>query len=174
MLRQKLDEITNEDDVNKHVQLLRELSEESENTIQVLRSAHQVSRYTCMVYIFDFVEDEYYESIATYFQIIQVIAGTEFVTYLIDKEGLTEISLNQIEGDDIVIYSKDGNITHGGKITEDKRVNSKWGIGNLYNHEVLEVPLKYGSDIRYFKTIDKEIAMDYFVEYAKEKGVVFE
>ncbi|MCZ6804265.1 MAG: hypothetical protein O7D86_10120 [Proteobacteria bacterium] len=77
MLRKKLDEITREVDVSKHEQLLRDLSKEIENTIQVLISPHQVSRYTCIVYIFDFVEDEYYESIVTR----DIFSSPDFVTF---------------------------------------------------------------------------------------------
>ena len=76
-----------------------ELSEKIDNSILILDSPHSISRYTCIVYIFDFVENDYYKNIATYFHIKEVFAGPEFMAFLFKNGYLEEI--NKI---DVTVY----------------------------------------------------------------------
>ena len=47
---------------------------------------------------------------------------------------------------------------------------AKWGIGYLFEHELLEVPDSYGSEVRFFKGLVYASAIAYFVRFAKENG----
>ena len=53
-------------------------------------------------------------------------------------------------------------------------MESKWGVGGLYHHGLLEVPENYGSELRFFSSVDREFTLDRYVEYAREHGVQFE
>lgn len=61
---------------------------------------------------------------------------------------------------------------HAGLALDEQRVISKWGRGHLYEHELWEVPESYGICIRFFKQLPYEEALVYFVQFAKEKGIL--
>lgn len=173
MLRERLRQITETEDVSTHSILLEELSSEIQNTIQILESEYPIDRYTCFVYVFDFIEDPEYVGIASH-GIGRVFAGTAFMNYLIDENYLKEISEEDVKVDDIVVYFNENEIKHAGQYKSKNRVISKWGIGNLYEHSNFEVPIQYGDTIRYYSKLDKEPALDYFVEFAKLNGILFD
>jgi hypothetical protein len=54
-----------------------------------------------------------------------------------------------------------------------ERVESKWGIGHLYRHGLLEVPSPYGDELEYFGAIDSNTALAELVNFARENGVRF-
>lgn len=169
MLRERLRLITETQDVGTHSGMLEELSNEIQNTIQISESEYPISRYTCLMYVFDFTEDPRYVDIASY-GLGRIFAGTAFMNYLIDKDYLAEISEEDAEEGDIVVYFDD-EIKHAGKIKSENRVTPKWGIGNLYEHSIFEVPIQYGNTIHYYRKLDKETALVYFVEFAKLNGI---
>lgn len=55
----------------------------------------------------------------------------------------------------------------------DLRVTSKWGIGHLYEHELWDVPVSYGTSVRFLKQLPYELALDLFVQFAQKKGMLF-
>lgn len=171
MLRKRLKQII-ASNVSDHPSLLEDLSREIENTIKILDSEHPIDRYTCFVYVFDFVEDPAYVRIATYGS-GRVFAGPEFVKFLLNNNYLSEIRPTEVGDNDIVIYFNGAEIKHAGKISVNGRVISKWGIGHLFEHSIFEVPEQYGNDIRYYKQLAKETALDYFFKYAEQEGMVF-
>ena len=173
MLRERLKQITEIEVVSTHSILLEELSSEIQNTIQILESQYPINRYTCFVYIFDFTVDPEYVGIASS-GIGRVIAGTAFMNYLIDENYLEEITEEDVNVDDIVVYFNDVEIKHAGKYKSKNRVISKWGIGNLYEHYIFEAPIQYGDIVRYYEKLSKESALDYFVEFAKLNRIILE
>ncbi len=60
---------------------------------------------------------------------------------------------------------------HIGCCVEGGRLISKWGTGHLYEHEVLEVPLSYGKNVRFFKRLSFEEAFKNFARFAEDNGV---
>lgn len=173
MLRERLKQITETEDISTHSILLEELSSEIHNTIQILESEYPIDRYTCFIYVLNFTEDPEYINIAS-FGIGRVFAGTAFMNYLVDKNYLKEVTEGDAKEGDIVVYYNDNEIKHAGIFKSKNRVISKWGIGNLYEHSNYEVPSQYGDTIRYYKKLDKETALNYFVEFAKLNGILFE
>jgi hypothetical protein len=66
-----------------------------------------------------------------------------------------------------------GRFMHAGLVLANHRVASKWGVGHLYEHALWEVPQSYGSATRFLKRLCHDEAMDYFIQYAKDKGMLF-
>ncbi len=42
------------------------------------------------------------------------------------------------------------------------------GLSHLYEHGVLEVPAKYGDEVKYYSSISKDLALKHFLEYAND------
>ncbi len=57
-------------------------------------------------------------------------------------------------GDLIVYRADDGTISHVGLMDSDRKVTSKWSWGPLLRHAVLDVPVLYGDDIKFYKMND--------------------
>jgi hypothetical protein len=90
-----------------------------------------------------------------------------FVAYLVDRH-LSEISHEETQNGDIVVYSCAAEIAHPGKFNGGK-VISKWGTGFLWEHAVAEVPSRYGDDVRFFHAPQWPLAEQAFVAYAKQR-----
>jgi hypothetical protein len=169
-LRDRLQEITDNGEPQTHRELLRELGRELPHTIEIVKGPAQDSRYTCAMHAFDLIED------AEYIAIVMaaprdVFASPRFVERLIAQGHLVESGGPRQGG--LVVYFSNGKVEHIGRLLGEARVESKWGIGHLYHHGLLEVPTKYGSVTRFFEAINRDLALDQYVEYAKENGVRF-
>lgn len=122
------------------------------------------------MHVFDFAEKEDYAAIATS-GLGKIFAAGDFVHWLLDHNLLVEITQNEArEGDIVVYFNEPGRFKHAGRILENGRVVSKWGIGNLYEHEVSEVPESYGNIVRFFRGLFYEEAFGHFLRFAEEKG----
>ena len=173
MLRKRLKQLTDNCDTSIHHELLVVLSGEIKNTIRLLDSEHPIDRYTCIVYVFNLVDDPEYVEIAS-FGIGRVFAGPEFVSFLLSNNYIERINENEASAEDIIIYFDQSEIKHAGKIKAKCRIVSKWGIGHLYEHGIFEVPEQYGGEVRFYRQLPKEEVLDYFVEFARHKGMIFE
>ena len=72
----------------------------------------------------------------------------------------------------VIYFNKDGRIKHAGLNRGSGRVESKWGMGGLFEHDVFDVPESYGNVVRLFGKIPSKAAIEYFVRFAEEKGVL--
>jgi hypothetical protein len=169
-LREALEEMTHEDDVSRHPALLAALTRECPNTVSLLNSAHPIRRYTCVMHVVDFAEKPDYAAIATS-GLGKIFAAGDFVHRLLDHQLLTEVTQSEAREGDIALYfGEAGRFKHAGRMLENGRVVSKWGIGHLYEHEVLEVPESYGNILRFFRGLSYEEAFGHFLHFAEEKG----
>jgi len=48
-------------------------------------------------------------------------------------------------------------------------IESKWGTAHLWRHRLFEVPLRYGSTVRFFKALEVSDCQLAFVKYAEAK-----
>ena len=81
---------------------------------------------------------------------------------------MDQIDSKEVEDGDVVVYSDDGVVKHAGRV-QDGMIVSKWGTAHLWWHRLYEVPLRYGSTVKFFKALastDSELA---FLHYAEEK-----
>ncbi len=169
-LRARLREITENGAPNGHAQLIEQLRQAYVHSIEVVASPAPISRYTCAVHALDLVEDEEYESIVMASP-RHVFASPGFVQRLIDRHALEQIG--QPQAGRLVVYRSAGAVIHIGKMLSPERVESKWGIGHLYRHGLLEVPLHYGDEIEFFNGVDLDTVLDELVDFARESGVQF-
>jgi hypothetical protein len=172
-LREKLEDVFEAQNWSEYLVLLAEVAREFPNNIMLLDSPYQVERYTCVVHVLEFTENPAFLAIAERgFSV--VIAGPNFLHWLIDKRLLIEMAETEArEGDLILYFDPSGRIKHAGLIRGNGRVESKWGRGGLFQHDIFEVPASYGTNVKYFRRVPLEQALEYFKSYAKEKGMLF-
>jgi hypothetical protein len=173
-LRQRLEEMTESGaEPSKHRDLLEAISIEFPNTIQPLQSSHSEARYTCGMYVFEFSGDEDYINIAGR-NCPDIYAGHAFFEWLLTNHLLQEVDEADVRDDDLIMYFENGQWKHVGFWKLNGRVESKWGVGLLYNHERWEVPKNYGNEVRFFRSISPEAAIEHFLQYAQSRGVPVE
>jgi hypothetical protein len=51
----------------------------------------------------------------------------------------------------IAIYFRRGNPVHAGLLMPHGRVQSKWGMGHLWEHDLFELRTDYGEEVRFFR-----------------------
>jgi len=173
MLRKRLEEMTQVEDVTQHAALLMEISRSCPNTIVFVASPYPLGRYTCAMHVFGFAEEPEYAAIAER-GFNRVFAGSAFVHWLIENCLLAELRPSDVNEGDLVMYFNDeGRFKHAGLMCGKDRVVSKWGTGHLFNHGFLEVPDSYGSTLRFFKKLPYGEAYVYFRRFATENGMLF-
>ena len=64
------------------------------------------------------------------------------------SEGILPVHDEQNAGDKFVVYLDGDTPKHFGRL-EGNKVMSKWGRGRILNHGLWEVPLTYGSKVKY-------------------------
>ncbi len=170
MLRRRLRDMIAVSDAYRHPSLLRRLSRIHRNSIRPLPSSHPIYRYTCLMHVFSFAEHPDYIAIAQHGQ-GRVYAGADFAHWLIARGLLMPLRSDDAQAGDLVFYFEDGQFKHAGMITGDGRVVSKWGSGQLYEHDLYEVPDSYGDDVRYFASLSCDAAFEYFTWFAAEHGI---
>jgi len=170
-LRTLVWEITENGAPDTHPKLIEELKEEYAHTIEIVVPPAPIHRFTCAVHAFGLIGNQDYEGIVMAAP-KHVFAGTGFVQRLIDSGTLEPLTKPQ--NGDLVVYRSAGDIKHIGRMLSPDRVESKWGIGHLYRHALLEVPANYGDAFELFKGVDVNTVLDAFVEFARENGVKFE
>jgi hypothetical protein len=170
-LRHELEDMTHVEDVTRYPALLQSVNAAHPNTVKLLDSPHPIHRYTCLVYAFNFAEQPEYVAIATQ-GLAVVFAGRQFAHWMIDHGHLSEVTAEDASTGDMVFYfDGQGQFQHAGIVNGGNRILSKWGTGHLYEHELLDVPESYGTQVRFFRSLPFEDAIQRFVEFAREKGM---
>ena len=167
MLRQKLNEIAENGNPSSHSRLIDALRAQHPHAIKALVHDTQYG-FTCVMHALGIVDDQEYVRMALSCP-SDVFASTEFVHFLIDGGYLIEKS--PPEPGLLIAYFDNGRVRHIGRMLSDSRVESKWGMGNLYEHELFEVPMSYGSDVRYFAPLPSDQAVKLFAKFALSKGI---
>ena len=140
------------------------------NTIISLKSKYDLSRFTCLVHALDFTEKPAYLKVAS-MRGINVFAGKDFAVWLLNTNSLTVLISPSAAERSIVIYFDDaGSFAHIGIVTSSGRVQSKWGTLGLYEHGLYEVPLEYGSNVKYFAQLAYVDGIRLFHQFAVSLG----
>lgn len=171
-LREALDRITDQfidKDVSQQVAEVRKLiglGHRISVQSQVSANEPDIPRYTCFQFALGLKDPpRLIITIATLYP--KVYPSAEFVEYLVANH-LTEISKDEIQDGDVVLYYRDGTAAHAG-LVKGGLVISKWGCGHLWLHDFYEVPARYGNDLRYFRPITRGEAQLAFLRYAELK-----
>jgi hypothetical protein len=176
MLRERLDAVTGENDVSKHAALIDDLRRNFPHTISVLRSTVPLDSYTCLVHALGFAGKAEYKAIALYRPwTLKVFAGRDFAHWLVSCGALDPVTEKEARvGDLIMYYSAGDRFEHAGILRSSDRVESKWGIGGLYEHGTFEVPASYGDHVHFLRKPRYVAARRLFFQYAKENCVPVE
>ena len=121
----------------------------------------------CLPYALGLRDEPAYLDIAAMADVIGltgVFFGTSLADWLLDGR---LIEINQQREGALVLYFKYELWVHAGKVVRPNRVQSKWGLFPVYQHETWEVPCQYGDRVRYFEMPPRGI----FREYAASKGI---
>ena len=167
MLRDELDRLTDDPDVDCHPKLLAELSEHHSHNIRIIEWATHTQMYTCFMHAFGLREQPEYIRVATSGS-GKIFANSLFVSFLLQRGYLQERTAGTVCPDGVVIYFAAGVPQHAGITKGKERIESKWGSGHLYEHGALEVPAKYGDEVKYYSSISKDMALKHFLEYAND------
>ena len=89
-------------------------------------------------------------------------ADTAFLHSLIDCSILQPCA--EADGE-LVVWSLAGTIKHVGVTVAPGRAASKWGIGYVYEHGLLEVPKSYGEALAFYGAIDSNDALNHLCRY---------
>ena len=121
---------------------------------------------TCVPYALGLHENDLYFLIASE---IGIFAGRDFMNFLLDGR------LKKIEypyPGALINYFSEERWMHVGKYIGKDRVISKWGTLPVYEHALFEVPIEYGNMIEFYELIDRNEAINYFLDYfeIKNKG----
>jgi hypothetical protein len=109
--------------------------------------------------------DRIYEILQTdadWYGFCGIKVGPEFVLRLIER-GI----LARDDAGDIVIYFRDRLPMHAG-LCIGRRIRSKWGIGNLWEHGLWEVPSSYGDTAERYTILRPELIEPEFESYSDE------
>ena len=81
----------------------------------------------------------------------RAVPSSTFVSGLIQDRVLHPIAEHDVAPSSLAMYYDAGSLKHAGVvISPDRRVRSKWGGNELFEHPVMEVPAPYGDEVRYF------------------------
>ena len=92
------------------------------------------------MYVFSFCEDDDYKDISGLYR--HVFAGPAFFEWLFANRIWQEIKEADANDDDLIMYLDNAQWKHVGFCKPNDRVESKWGLGLLYEHGRWEVPRK--------------------------------
>lgn len=156
--------------IEKQKRLMEKLSATCPHSIKLIKELafgySSASNYNCFMYAFNLLNVPEIDQISSGYP--NIFPGSEFVQFAISNQCLSEISCHCADDDDIVVYFSKGP-THAGKLKKGK-ILSKWGTGNLWEHDIYEVPCSYGDEVKCFEKIDRIRAINCFISYAVLKG----
>jgi hypothetical protein len=150
--------------VSRHREYIERLRSVHPHTV-VFRQA--VDQSTCVLYAFSLSRDNTYRAIAGNFD-GRVFAGRAFMQWLINGH-VVEID-KPTEGC-LALYFNEGIWQHVGIVSEPGRVTSQWGLFPVYEHDVCELPARYGAEVRYFSMLAPGEPLRLFLEFAKTQGI---
>jgi len=166
-LRTELQKITR-DALANHPRRITELRALVPHSIEVLTSPGDDLRYNCIMHALGVPKEK--ELIRLVMRCPRAVhPHTRFLKFLKDRGTL--IPVKRPAAGLVVVYSNGRVIRHAGRAISESMVESKWGIGHLYQHPLMEVPSSYGSKIAFFAPVDAHSVVQEFIEFARSQGV---
>jgi hypothetical protein len=163
-LRELLHEMTHDGSaVDSHVDRLERLKTMVPHSIEVRLAPYDepLGEFNCVMYALGLVARLEYAMTP----LGRFYANLPFLRRLIES-GVLRTS--EPEPGVLVVWSSgsliDG-IAHVGVLACLGRAISKWGIGHVYEHGLLEVPTQYGEPLAYYAPLTSEDALERLKEY---------
>lgn len=164
-LRQKLEKLTQNYDLERQIIIIKDLKKEFNHsiTLQLKNDSNNDKKYNCFMFALDVSQSEEIKSILQSNE--NMVFGTKFIQRLVSSEILL---LNQ--SGTIIVYFEDNKPVHAGKFSHaNKKVISKWGKGHLWKHEIFEIPFTYGKLFKLFSSIPPQLVIKEFQEFAAKE-----
>lgn len=172
-LRRRLQQITDtyiDDRGHEQIVLIQVLALEYPHQISLIQEAisghPETGGFTCFQYAFDLVVLPFSVRCITRNFDKKIFINSEYVAWLLTHE-LTPVTNDATRDGDVILYQRENNIAHAG-ILRDDLVNSKWGLGHLWSHDILEVPETFGNPAGFFRPISRAAAVEAFIAFAKD------
>ena len=160
-LRVILEEITHDGTpVETHPAKLEALALVVPHSIRVLPTPYDepLGDFNCVMHALDLTARlETPNRLSGYFY-----ADTVFLGSLIQRAILRPCA--EAEGA-IVVWSAAGTIKHVGLVVAHGRASSKWGIGYVYEHGLLDVPKSYGEKFAFYGPLESQVALNHLEQY---------
>lgn len=170
-LRESLQSVTEKFKVVDHAAQIELIRQNYHHTIQPISKVADGLKYNCVMSALGIQDDSRYVSMAMRCP-HDVHANSNFVHFLVERGLLVEQAVPKAGL--IVAYLDEGRFRHVGKLVSHHRAQSKWGIGLLYEHGLLEVPISYGDSLKYFLPMGRDQVIDAFCTFAIHKGIALD
>jgi hypothetical protein len=92
-----------------------------------------------------------------------VLMNSGFIMERLDRGESIEIDAAEAQPNDIVVYFAGDQLKHAGRIiavSGKLTIRSKWGGNEVHEHELWEVPLEHGDEVRFFRPPDPKALLD--------------
>jgi hypothetical protein len=151
-LRERLEQMTQDLSVETYPDKLAILARDIPHTIRMLPSpgGEPLDRYNCVMYVLGLIGRMRDPVVGWHFRI-----GLRFLRWLIDN-GLLQRAAEPRRGL-IVTWSTPEGLKHVGILVSPDRAASKWSIGQLFEHGLIEVPTSYGLQLEFYNAPRQEI-----------------
>ena len=170
-LRRKLSEIVatfTRRQVGEQIPRIAELKKTYRHSISLVREAvagrPETFKYNCVQYAPGLVNPPR-EVVQVARRYEHIFPSPNFMAHLASSHLL---ELPEPQDGSIIVYWEDEEVRHAGKV-EAPLVISKWGEFHLWRHRIYEVPITYGSIVRFFEAINAEDATRLFLEYVEKE-----
>jgi hypothetical protein len=149
-----LEEMTNGGSrVETHPMQLEEIRREITHNIQILPTplGEELGNFNCVMLALDLVGclDEPCGPLGRFY------VDTSFLRSLIRESNTKECDE---KNGALVLWLAGEAIKHAGTVISPGRTTSKWGIGHVYEHDLLDVPTSYGDTLKFYEPVDSERA----------------
>jgi hypothetical protein len=142
---------------------LDDLKRRFQHSIRVLpEAAGKIARFNCFAYAFGVWDKPRYERLVDQTN-NSALMNSGFIMERLDRGELIEIDAAEAQPNDIVVYFAGDQLRHAGRIiaVSDKlTIRSKWGGNEVHEHELWEVPLEHGDQVRFFRPPDPKALLD--------------
>lgn len=169
-LRAALDRIMSLQSQSAFKSAFKEVQEQQNHTIHIIPAKREwLDTFNCYAYALGIVDNPRYQALVERHH--SALANSEFMSTLLVCGELIEINEANVRIGDLVIYSKDGRVTHAGvTVTDRQSVLSKWGPNELYEHGLWEVPESYGGQMQFAEAPDTNRIIDLLEGHVAHKG----
>jgi hypothetical protein len=172
-LRERLDWMQEVPTLQECLQRLELITQEFPNAVCRLEEPEALDAdYSCLAYALGLAGEPTYEAVCRLNYNAARACGL-FVEWLFKHGRLRQLALEEATSGDLVWYRGDGRFKHVGVVTEAGRVRSKFGQGLLFEHDSWAVPMSYGTELWYSPPLPAAEALECFLQYAAERGIVW-
>lgn len=164
-LRKALQRVAEECVLSKHALEIAALASRHPHSIKLVEESHSdPNGFNCFMHALGISElPSAFVQVAMYHNLFP---DSGFVAHLIATQ-LVENDAPMPSNGDIVVYFEPPSPKHAGLFCNGL-IESKWGIGHLWQHGVLEIPWSYGQAFRFFRPIGRQAVLDDFAKYAEK------